>query len=133
MVLDPRQLGGTSTEENADCQILDMLPARERARVLFPRSCASRLREGYNRVFDMRLDQAGLSVTIHGLHQPEKQAVYYSLDRTLTLRRFEYGDGLRGFHARLRAAGQLDPDLTDAEVREMWKIRVLKQFTAAGR
>lgn len=50
----------------------------------------------------------------------------YRLDKHLRLVHFAVSDRFRALHRELEAAGQLDHSLTESEVAELGKIRVLK-------
>jgi hypothetical protein len=53
-------------------------------------------------------------------------ATVYRLAKGLRLAHFAVSDRFRALHRELEAAGQLDHALTDSEVAELGKIRVLK-------
>ncbi|MGJ5813635.1 helix-turn-helix domain-containing protein [Paludibaculum fermentans] len=63
VVLDPASFGGVSHEENAKYQ-LPGDPAREVARVLFPRTCINRAKETYNAVMSLRATPTELNVGV---------------------------------------------------------------------
>jgi hypothetical protein len=129
LVLDPYNLGGTSEEENQDYQLLGFGPGREKARVLFPRTCINRKFSEYG-VPDppaVRDDSIQVVVNERGAGPGAIACVFYHLNRRLELTNAFANDSFRNLHRDLEAAGQLDHKLTDKEVAELRKLRVLKK------
>ncbi len=127
VVLDPRDLAGASLEENPDYQLQGFPPGREKARIVFPRSCINRKFHEYN--WPLQLAFSGDRIRL-GVRQREPDfgsAVVYYLDRRLGLIGLEFPDYLRSLHRELEAAGQLDHMLTDAEIAQLRNIRYLKR------
>jgi hypothetical protein len=125
-VLDPRDLGGASVEENADYQLQGFPPGREKARLLFPRTCINRKFYEYNWLAEVTVQgdriRAGLVET-----GPRREGVAYYLDRRLGLVNLEFTDSMRSLHRELEATGQLDHPLTDKEINELRHLRYLKR------
>ncbi len=127
VVLDPRELGGASVEQNPDYQLQGFPPGREKARILFPRTCINRKFHPYN--WTQSLDFSGdrIKLSVRERERDFPSAVVYHLDRRLNLAGLEFADTLRSLHSGLEAAGQLDHPLTDKEINELRKIRYLKR------
>jgi hypothetical protein len=129
VVLDPRDLGGASVEQNPDYQLQGFPPGREKARLLFPRTCINRKFHEYNCVGILGAQGGIIKVGVkEGGPQRSSPGVAYHLDRRLSLISLEFSDDLRGLHRELEAAGQLDHPLTDKEIGELRNIRTLKHW-----
>lgn len=128
VVLDPRDLGGASLEKNPEYQLRGFGPGRERARILFPRTCINRKFEEYNWPNEAVLQGGVFRVGLLERRSPAGEGVIYRLNRRLELIDVELSDSLRAMHRQLEAAGQLDHPLTEAEAAELRNITVLRPF-----
>jgi len=126
VVLDPLNLGGASLEEDGAYQLEGFAPGTEKARLLFPRSCINRKFESYNGVSLMAVQGDSIKIDVNEKRQDADAVVAYRLDKHLRLVHFAVSDRFRALHRELEAAGQLDHALTESEVAELGKIRVLK-------
>ncbi len=129
LVLDPNDLGGASEEENQDYQLLGFGPGREKARILFPRTCVNRKFEIYGIAGPPYVVGDSIQVVVNekGTNTDLGVVVFYHLNRRLELTNAFVSDVFRAYHRELEAAGQLDHALTDKEVAELRKLRVLKK------
>jgi len=93
---------------------------------LFPRSCINRKFESYNGVSHMAVQGDSIKIDVNEKRQDADAVVAYRLDKHLRLVHFAVSDRFRALHRELEAAGQLDHALTESEVAELGKIRVLK-------
>jgi len=129
VVLDPLNLGGASQEENPAYQFQGFGPGKEKARILFPRSCISRKFDPYNLVSRVAMLGERIKITVFERYPstvPVVPAVFYFLDKSLRLVGFEVADLFRSYHRELESSGQLDHSLTDAEIAQFRNLRVLK-------
>ena len=129
LVLDPANLGGASHEENPDYQLQGFEPGREKARILFPRTCINRKYHPYGVPGRLAVQGDSIEVAVserivaRGAPVP---LVFYHLNRNLELTDVVVNDPLKALHRELEAAGQLDHPLTDKEIAELRNLRVLK-------
>jgi len=132
VVLDPEDLAGASDEAEAPAyQILGLGPGREKARILFPRSCVNRQSEQYNWVSELEFVDGSIHLsTAESLDNKARRtaAVYYTLGRNLELLNVGVNDYLRTAHRELEASGQLDHRFTAKELDAFRNIRVLKHW-----
>jgi hypothetical protein len=127
VVLGVDGVAGASVEENPNYQIQGFSSAHEKARILFPRSCINRKFEDYNFLTEMFVRPDSVTATVAERRPPLVWGeVHYEFTNDLKLRSSEFYDSLRSKHAELRAAGQLDHDLTAQEEANMAKIRVIR-------
>jgi excisionase family DNA binding protein len=126
VVLDPLNLDGASWEEDGACQLEGFGPGREKARLLFPRSCINRKFESYNGASLMAVQGDSIKIDVNEKRQDADAVVIYRLDKRLRLVHFAVSDRLPALHRELEAAGQLDHVLTEREIAELGKIRTLK-------
>ena len=127
VVLDPRDLGGASVEENPDYQLQGFPPGREKARLLFPRTCINRKFHEYNWVDRLTFSGDRIKFDVREREDDVNSVIIYYFDRRLSLIGLELSDRLRSVHRELEAAGQLDHPLTDKEINELRNIRYLKR------
>jgi hypothetical protein len=128
VVLDPNNLGGASREEDLDYQLLGFGPGREKARLLFPRTCINRKFHRYGNPVFLGVQGDSVRVQVHERAVGGDPTVHYVFDRRLELKQVVVSDGLKYLHRELEAAGQLDHPLTDKEVSELRQIRYLKRL-----
>jgi len=127
VALDPRDLGGASVEENPDYQLQGFPPGREKARLLFPRTCINRKFHEYNWLHRLDFSGGRIKVQVRERERLLDPAILYYFDRQLRLIGLEVSDAFRGLHRELEAAGQLDHPLTEKEINELRNIRHLKR------
>ena len=125
VVLDPHDLGGASLEENPDYQLQGFPPGREKARLLFPRTCINRRLHPYNWAQSLAFSGDRIKFSILEHQQVINASVVYYFDPRLSLIGLEFSDRLRSLHRELEAAGQLDHSLTDQEINELRNLRYL--------
>lgn len=96
IALDPENLRGASKEENPDYQLLDLPPAQERARLLFPRTPVSLRYADFCGAQILVPEPEGLRV--HVREPVHDSIVVYYLDRQLHLRRLDPASGTVVLH-----------------------------------
>ena len=127
-MLDPKNLGGASYEENLDYQLLGFPPGREKARLLFPRTCINRKFDPYGIPGYVGLQGDSLRVQVaERINVTYDTTVHYLFDRKLDLKQVVVSDGFKILHRELEAAGQLDHPLTGKEINELHNLRYLKR------
>jgi hypothetical protein len=130
LVLDPSNLGGASYEEDADYQLQGFGLGREKARILFPRTCINRKFYQYGVPGQLIVQGDSIEVRVsEKLTSPgESEAVvFYRLSRKLELTGVVVADGFKAIHRELEAAGRLDHSLTDKEISKLRQLRYLKR------
>ncbi len=125
IALDPDTMGGASVEESPKYQFQGFAPGRERARILFPKSCITRVSARYAGVstLDIHDDQIIVSIS----PTPDIAPMRYDLAPDFRLLKLEVGDSFISQHLRLRNEGTLDHDWTpEREEPELRNIRNLR-------
>ncbi len=126
VALDPRTFQGASVETAApDYQLRGFAPGNERARLIFPRPCVSRMFEPYNMVRDMVVEPERIVVSVYAKSSPPFPTVIYHFSRDLRLESVVPGDGLYAFHQELEAANKLDHKFGATELAELNDVRDL--------
>lgn len=131
LVLDPSNLGGASQEENLDYQLQGLGPGREKARILFPRTCINRKFHEYGVAGRLAVHGDSIEVAVSEgttVRGEWNLLVFYGLNRKLELADVVVNDPLKAAHRELEAAGQLDHSLTDKEISELRHLRYLKRL-----
>ncbi len=120
VVLDPAALSGASVEQDADYQLLGLPAARERARMLFARTCINRKQEQWNWATEFFFTAEGLAVSVMEVAKPRGADVYYHLTRSLRLQRVVPSSQFEAVHAELHEKRVLDHPLSADELGD-WK------------
>jgi hypothetical protein len=119
-VLDPNRLEGASLEaKRPEYQLLGFPPPRERARILFGRSCLIVPPNLRNVVRSAKVE--GNDVVVETGENGEA-TLFYRLDRSLNLIQLGTGDGFVGVHHSFRQKGLIDHDFSTAELEPLRKI-----------
>jgi hypothetical protein len=130
VVLDPRQVRGASTQDDDPrYQIEGMERGKEKAVVLFPQSCISRLyAPPINSVSLLAVQGDTIRVEVRELQDDLACSIAYVFGRDLVLTRMpEISDRFKFVHRELRLSGKLDHDLSDQEIEKLKNgIRVIK-------
>jgi hypothetical protein len=128
LVLDPRQLDGASHEDNGDYQLLNFRQPVEKARVLFPRSCISRLSQPENVVRQILVSGSDIRVIVSEELRPAESAlVSWHIDNLFQRSRFVLWDTLKSRHHELEVAGAIRHHLVD-DLSELGELRWLTRF-----
>lgn len=125
VVLDPDTMEGASVEDDRDYQLQGFAPGRERARILFPRSCMSRKFEKWSHVGWLLVRPDGIAVEAVERTVPREPGIIFHVTRNLKVEKVVLEDSFRIAHVEMHAAGQLDHRLTPQEEAEFRNIRVL--------
>jgi hypothetical protein len=129
VVLDPRNMTGTSFQgQNDPTQIQGYPIGKEKAVLLFPRTCVSRTLDAYNMVRGLQVTNGEVHVRVNERLADFQAVVLYTLDRRLNVVRVEFSDVLRALHAALALDGTLDHRLTGPEMDRAREIRYLRRF-----
>ncbi len=129
VVLDPRSFSGCSDQGRASpFQIQGVPLAREKAVLLFPRSCISRKFGPYNMGKDIRVRNGLIEVDVlERLDElGERHRIIYTLNYDLSPARVEPADDFVNAHRRLELTGELNHRLTAREMDSWRNIKVLK-------
>ncbi len=121
VVLDPAEFGGASAEEDPHYRLLGLGASREKARVLFPRTCINRSVEVRNNAAALWMHPGEITVAVDE-GQTGTAVVYYHLSAGLKLRAEDVSDGFRIEHRKLEASGALDHTLSPGEETDLRKL-----------
>ncbi len=130
---DPDNMRCASDEtEHPDYQLDPPGRDCELARILFPRTCINRKFEPYSHpnALIVHRDLIQMRTSEHASREGSN-AVFY-LDRRLALRSAEVIDQFLTYHRELEAAGQLDHPFTEAELRTLQRVRILRHWKLAA-
>ena len=125
VVLDPESFGGASLEQVTDYQLQGFAPGKERARVLFQRSCLNKRLQKYNGVEDLWVQPGQITVVVGERADRKYASVWYRFTGDLKLKEVVLLSNFRSHHVELEAAGILDHKLTPAEEAQLRNIRYL--------
>jgi hypothetical protein len=117
VLLDPARIAGASVESVPDYQLLGFAPAREKRRVLFPRSCVNRV--NYPRNFATQASLQGDTLTVEVIEafgEANWGPVYYHFGKNLELKGIEGSEGYRLAHESYEKRGLLDHPFSPAEL-----------------
>lgn len=129
IALDPANMQCASDESENPAYQIDV-PGRncELARILFPRTCISRKFDAYSIPVGLIVhpDRIQVGTTEHYARKGAN-AVFY-LNRQLALQSAEVIDSFLAHHRELEAEGQLDHPFSDAELRALHQVRILRHW-----
>jgi len=126
VVLDPRGFTGVSDQGPGSRLQLQGFPlAREKAVLMFPRTCVSRKLEPYNMARFVRLAEGLIRVNVY--ETPDDALALYWLKPDLEVARVEVSDRFASLHRKLESEGALDHPLTPQEVERLRAVTYLKR------
>jgi hypothetical protein len=121
-VLNARDFTGASFQgQGSDHQILRLPLHKERAFVLFPRSCINRELGSYNMAREIFIGDGQIRVHVQEANETggAGEFVIYTLDRQLNCIHAEVSDSFAASHRRLHALSILNHNLTEGEMHEL--------------
>lgn len=125
VVLDPDQVSGASAEVRPQFQIHGMGIARERLRLLFPRSDLNRALFTYNGATEPMVDHGGIRLSVRECMTPLGCDVWYEFDKRVHLMSAYPGEEFRSAHARFYQNGKNAHLFGAAEEVAFQKVRCL--------
>ena len=126
VVLDPDQVFGASTEERPEFQIHGMGAARERLRLLFPRSDLNRALFQFNIATDPTVEHGSLRLMVEECITPPGCRIWYEFDKNFHLiAAYAGGDEFRSAHERFYQTGKEAHSLSAKEQAAFQKVRCL--------
>ena len=133
IVLDPDHLSGASVEAaRPELQIHGMGLARERLRLVFPRSDLDLELEPYNRGREVILDRDRIQFNVVECQYPLSGcAITYEFDKRFTLRKAFASDWFRGAHKQFYLSRKDDHRFSAEEEAQFLKVRCLSGCTGA--
>lgn len=100
VVLDIDQVSGASVETaRPELQLHGMTAARERFRILFPRSDLNKTLSVYNRALEPEIKNGRIQIPVNECDQKPDCEVYYEFDNQFKLLSVKASDGFRSAHA----------------------------------
>ncbi|HWR53484.1 MAG TPA: hypothetical protein VN428_20420 [Bryobacteraceae bacterium] len=125
VVLDADHFAGAAKEANPEYAFEGLGEAKERARIIFPRTCINRLNEPFNIVQTMQFRSDGLAVAVaERLSATEALPVVYQFTPALRLNDVGTSSWFDAEHERLHASGILDHALSPSEVNALTPVTV---------
>ena len=126
VVLDPDRVFGASTEVRPEFQIHGMGIAKERLRLLFPRSDLNKALFQFNLATDPTFEHGSLRLTVLECITPPGCHIYYEFDKNFRLiAAFAGGDEFRSAHARFYENSKDVHPLSAEEQAAFQKVRCL--------
>ena len=115
VVLDPRKIGGASTQQRGDpTQLQGFGPGTESAIFLFPRSCVSQRRQ-YNIVSNLSATRGLVKVDVEEVENEGRALVIYEFNGNLEPKDVTISDFLKDVHNAMSAKGELDHPFSESE------------------
>jgi len=127
VVLDPDRVFGASTEVRPEFQIYGMGVARERLRLLFPRSDLNRALYQFNIAVEPTFEHGNIRLTVEECTAPTNGCrIWYEFDKNFHLiAAYAGGDEFRSAHARFYQTGKDAHTLSAEEQAAFQKVRCL--------
>jgi hypothetical protein len=108
VVLDKDHFAGAAQEINRDYQLLNFPPAVERARLIFPRSCLSKVLAPFNKAGFFSLKKDGLELqVVENNYSSNIITNFYELSNTLDVTSFKFGGLFIREHQIQEQSGQI--------------------------
>lgn len=124
LLLDPGALGGASSESDPDYQLVNLAPAAEKRRVLFPRSCVNRATHVRNSAWEITGMPGEITVEVReGLSIAFWASIYYHFGHGMELRNVEFSDSFRISHQSLEKRRLLDHAFSPGEAAPLRALR----------
>ncbi len=128
VVLDPRTATGATRESaGSEYQIRGFAEAREKAIMLFPRSCVSRLFDLYNMGKLIQVDRGRITLWVAERLSDESQVSIHTLDFSLRPVAIQVSDAFRAAHRMLEVEGKLDHRLSEGEIEDLNTVSFLRR------
>lgn len=129
IALDPENLHGASREEeHPDYQLLVPGGSCEKARLLFPRTCISRLLDPYSKPSGLFVHAGRIHFGTNERRGEQDCTTLYQFDMNLNLLSAEVNDAFLACHRELEVAGRLNHPFTEAELQGLRQVRVLRHW-----
>ena len=129
IALDPEDLHGASQEEAfPHYQLLARGGPCEKARLLFPRTCISRLFDPYSKPSGLFVHAGRVHFGTNERTGEQDCTTLYQFDMKLNLLSAEVNDAFLACHRELEVAGQLDHPFTEAELQALRQVRILRHW-----
>src|SRR5260370_256327 len=126
VVLDPDRVFGASTEVRPGFQIHGVGVARERLRLLFPRSDLNRALFQFNMATHPTVEHGIVRLTVLECISPPGCRIWYEFDKNFRLiAAYAGSDEFRSAHARFYQTGKQAHPLTEEEQAAFQKVRCL--------
>jgi hypothetical protein len=129
VVFNQDKISGASVEPGGDFHQLQGFGAgTERAVVLFPKSCLSRL-EAFNRAAEIRVTETGFHVFVtESIFEAAPHYIIYEFDRNLQVRSVTLSAAYETRHKNLEAEGKLDHAFSPKEAETLKSlVRIVRK------
>ena len=126
VVLDPDRVFGASSEVRPGFQIHGMGVAKERLRLLFPRSDLNKALFQFNQAVEPTVEHGSIRLTVRECIAPPGCLIWYEFDKNFRLiSAYAGGDEFRSAHARFYQTGKYAHPLSEEEQVAFQKVRCL--------
>ncbi len=127
VVLDPANVYGASVpRQKQDYRFPGLAAAREKAVILFPRSCINRRFERFNKVRLLSVAGGTLRVNVQERDGDGECEAIYTFDGSLRPTGVVLSVRYQNLHLEMENRGELKHSFTDAEVTALEDVRVLR-------
>lgn len=120
--------GASQAPPDSPEEFADMVPAVEKALVLFPKSCITRRFEPYNRVAALRVASDFIEAQVSQTHTDSGLNLLYQLNRRLEVVGLTVSEAFEKRHTELEAEGKLDHNLSAGEIAALKQVRVIRRL-----
>lgn len=121
VVLDDTSFHGASVEDDPAFALVGFAPARERARIIFPRTCINQRWAPHNYVHQVRFDAGILRVDLHERLTDEPPSVWYTLTKDLRVADVALSDVFTSEHRQYA-----DHTFTNEEIAKLHELQRLR-------
>ena len=126
VVLDPDRVFGASTEAaRPEIQLHGMGPAKERYRLLFPRSDMNKVLSMYNQANELVVERGKTRLAVLECSQHPGCEIWYEFDKDFHLVSVEVDDQFRAAHAEFYLRLKENHPFSPEEEKEFQKVRCL--------
>lgn len=124
ILLDPAKLAPAAARPDGDPHTMRGFgPAREKQRVMFPRTCLNAKFEEFNWVRNFTIREGFIHVGVSEWRDDPDYQVIYTLDKHLRVTDVRFSESLTRAHRRLESRGDIDHALSAEEIAKFRTLR----------
>jgi hypothetical protein len=133
IVLDLNHVFGASEEKaRPELQLHGMIPAKERLRILFPRSDLNRALFVYNRALEASVKQGRIQIDIRECQSQPDCDVFYEFDKGFNLLSVKASDSFVSAHTEFYSKAKVEHRFTKMEEDEFRRVNCLAGCGSVG-
>lgn len=133
IALDPAHATGASQQPAGDVhQLQGFPPAAEKARLLFPRTCANRTLDEFNQAAHLIVRDGLIELAVTERDGDPANRAIYTFGANLRVANVRFSDEWRRYHRELELKRVLDHPLTDEEMQRLATPEIIADPARAG-